>query len=204
VLGRARLFSFWSSGRCLAGHGFVDTHAMAGDVVIQGDRLVLRALRPAEVDAEWQAMVAAAAGGPVVSSILTDEAAFRARLARSGQLRDGWLDLAIDLDGTLIGRIQTFVPRGRALPPGTFDVGIGLREHTRGKGYGREALSLFTDWLFEHAAAEVVEAATGEANHAMRAVFCRAGWTEDGRVTEEGHEWVRYRITRREWQAMRH
>jgi hypothetical protein len=42
------------------------------------------------------------------------------------------LDLAIDLDGTSAGRIQTFVPRGRALPPGTFDVGIGLREHARG------------------------------------------------------------------------
>jgi RimJ/RimL family protein N-acetyltransferase len=175
---------------------------MAGDVMIQGDRLVLRALRPAEIDAEWQAMVAGAAD-PVVSSVLTDEAAFRARLARSGQMHDGWLDLAIDLDGTSIGRIQTFVPRGRALPPGTFDVGIALGESTRGKGYGREALNLLTDWLFEHAAAEVVEAATNEANHAMRAVFRRAGWTEDGTVTEEGHEWVRYRITRREWQAMR-
>ena len=152
---------------------------MAGDVVIQGDRLVLRGLRPAEVDAEWQAMVAGAAD-PVASSVLTDEAAFRARLARSGQLRDGWLDLAIDLDGTSVGRIQTFVPHGRALPPGTFDVGIGLREDARGKGYGREALTLLADWLFGHAAAEVVEAATSEANHAMRAVFRRAGWAEDG------------------------
>ena len=175
---------------------------MAGDVVIPGDRLVLRPLRPAEVDAEWQAMVAEAAG-PVVRSFPPDEAAFRARLAWSGQLRDGWLDLAIDLDGTSIGRIQTFVPRGRSLPPGTFDVGIGLREQARGKGYGREALTLLTDWLFEHAAAEVVEAGTSEANHAMRAVFRRAGWTEDGTETAGGHEWVRYRITRREWQAMR-
>jgi RimJ/RimL family protein N-acetyltransferase len=175
---------------------------MAGDVVIQGERLVLRALRPAEIEAEWQAMVAAAAD-PVVSSFPTDEAAFRARLARSGQLRDGWLDLAIDLDGTSVGRIQTFVPRGRALPPGTFDVGISLREDARGQGYGREALTLLTDWLFEHAAAEVVEAGTSEANHAMRAVFRRAGWTEDGTETGEGHEWVRYRITRREWQAGR-
>ena len=175
---------------------------MAGDVMIRGDRLVLRALRPAEVDEEWQAMVAGAAD-PVVRAVLTDEAAFRARLARSGQLREGWLDLAIDLDGTSIGRIQTFVPRGRALPTGTFDVGIGLREHARGKGYGREALTVFTDWLFEHAGAEVVESSTNEANHAMRTVFRRTGWTEDGTVTEEGHQWLRYRITRREWQAMR-
>lgn len=175
---------------------------MAGEVMIRGDRLVLRALRPAEIDGEWQAMLEGAAG-PVVSAVLPDEAAFRARLAWSGQLREGRLDLAIDLDGTSVGRIQTFVPRGRALPPGTFDVGIGLREHARGKGYGREALTLFTDWLFEHAGAQLVESATDEANHAMRAVFRRAGWTEDGTVTEEGHEWVRYRITRQEWQAMR-
>jgi RimJ/RimL family protein N-acetyltransferase len=175
---------------------------MAGDVMIRGDRLVLRALRPAEVDAEWQTMVAGAAA-PVVSAVLSDEAAFRARLAWSGQLREGWLDLAIDLDGASIGRIQTFVPRGRALPPGTFDVGIGLREDARGQGYGREALTLLTGWLFEHAGAEVVESATDEANHAMRTVFRRAGWTEDGTVTEEGHEWVYCRITRQEWQAMR-
>jgi len=149
-----------------------------------------------------QAMLAGA-DDPVVSGVLPDEAAFRARLAWSGQLRDGWLDLAIDLDGTSIGRIQTFVPRGRALPPGTFDVGIGLREPARGKGYGREALTLLTGWLFEHAEAEVIEAGTDEANHAMRAVFRHAGWTHDGTVTEEGHEWVYYRITRQEWRAMR-
>jgi RimJ/RimL family protein N-acetyltransferase len=175
---------------------------MASEVMIQGDRLVLRPLRPAEVDEEWQAMVAGAAD-PIVSAVLSDEAGFRARLAWSGQLREGRIDLAIDLDGISIGRIQTFVPRGRALRPGTFDVGIGLREHARGKGYGAEALTLFTDWLFEHASAEVVESDTHEANHAMRAVFRRAGWTEDGTVTEEGHDWVYYRITRQEWQAMR-
>jgi RimJ/RimL family protein N-acetyltransferase len=179
-----------------------DTQAVAGDVMIRGDRLVLRALRPAEVDQEWQAMVAGAAD-PVVSAVPADEAAFRARLARSGQMREGWLDLAIDVDGTSIGRIQTFVPGGRALAAGTFDVGIGLREYARGKGYGREALTLFTGWLFEHAGADVVESDTDEANHAMRAVFRRAGWTQDGTVSEEGREWVRYRITRREWQAMR-
>ena len=41
----------------------------------------------------------------------------------------------------------------------------------RGEGYGREALALFTGWLFEHA------------------------------VTELGREWVMHRITRQEWQA---
>jgi RimJ/RimL family protein N-acetyltransferase len=134
---------------------------------------------------------------------LPQEAAFKARLRRSGHLEDGWLDLAIDLDGVSIGRIQTFVPPDRALPPGTFDVGIGLKENARNKGYGREALALLTDWLFEHAAAEAAEAGTDPANAAMRTVFRKVGWMPAGSLTELGREWVMYRITRPEWEARR-
>jgi GNAT superfamily N-acetyltransferase len=127
--------------------------------------------------------------------VLADEARFKARLRGSGQLAGGRLDLAIDLDGAAIGRIQTFVPPGRALPPGTFDIGIALREQTRGKGYGREALNLLTGWLFEHQGAQVVEAPTDPANVAMRTVFDRVGWTLAGPVTEVGRRWLLYQIT---------
>ncbi len=170
------------------------------EIRIEGPRLVLRALRPDEIDAEWQAMVSA---DPMTIAQVPDEQAFRARLSRSGRLRDGWLDLAIDSGGRCIGRIQTFVPGGRPLPPGTFDIGIGLREQARGQHYGREALRLLTDWLFEHAAAEVVEAPTDRRNAAMRAVFGRVGWSQAGVVTDHGREWLLYRITRRDWSAMR-
>ncbi len=165
---------------------------------IRGSRLLLRALRPAEIDDQWRAMVTA---DPMTIAQLPDEASFRARLYRSGQLTGGWLDLAIDLDGAAIGRIQTFVPAERQIAPGTFDVGIGLDESMRGKGYGREALTLLTGWLFEHAGAQAVEAPTDPANVAMRTVFGHAGWSLAGSLTEYGREWVMYRITRQEWQA---
>ncbi len=171
---------------------------VAGEIVIRGSRLLLRALRPAEIDGQWQAMVNA---DPIAVARFPDEASFKARLRQSGHMEDGWLDLAVDLDGALIGRIQTFVPAGRRLAPGTFEVGIGLDEAVRGKGYGREALALFTDWLFEHAAAQVVEAPTDPGNVPMRAVFGHVGWSLAGPVTEHGREWVMYRITRQEWQA---
>ena len=138
---------------------------------------------------------------PISVGTLPDEAMFRARLARSGTMRDGWLDLAIDLGGRSIGRIQTFAPPGRPLAPGTFDIGISLQGDARGKGYGREALRLFTDWLFRHAGARVLEAGTDQANHAMRAVFRHVGWQEDGVLTEIGRDWVMYRITRADWDA---
>jgi RimJ/RimL family protein N-acetyltransferase len=99
----------------------------------------------------------------------------------------------------VIGRIQTFTPPGRVLPAGTFDVGIGLREHARGRGHGREALDLLTGWLFRHAAAQVVEGSTDPANAPMRAVFQRAGWALAGPVTELGRVWDQYRITRDDW-----
>jgi RimJ/RimL family protein N-acetyltransferase len=166
------------------------------NVRICGSQLVLRALRPREIDGEWQAMVTA---DPMVVADVPDEASFKARLQRSGHLEHGWLDLAIDLGGVSIGRIQTFVPPGRPLSPGTFEVGIGLRESARGRGYGRQALVLLTDWLFERAAAEVVEASTDPANVAMRTVFKRVGWKLAGSLTEFGREWVMYRITRLEW-----
>src|SRR5437870_8547119 len=89
----------------------------------QGPGQLLRPLTPAEIDDEWREILAA---DPMTVAALPDEATFKARLQRTGHLEDGWLDLAIDLDGTCIGRIQTFVPPGRTLPPGVFQVGIGL------------------------------------------------------------------------------
>jgi aminoglycoside 6'-N-acetyltransferase len=169
----------------------------ADDVLIRGPRLVLRAITADEIDAEWQAMVTS---DPMAIAELPDEASFRARLRRSGRMHDGWLDLAVDLYGVSIGRIQTFVPPARPLPPGTFEIGIGLRAEVRGQGHGREALALLTDWLFEHAAAEVVEAPTDPANVAMQTVFERAGWRFAESMTEFDREWWMYRITRRQWQ----
>jgi RimJ/RimL family protein N-acetyltransferase len=167
-------------------------------VLIRGSRLVLRPLRAAEIDEEWQAMVTA---DPMTIAELPDEATFKTRLRRSGRMHDGWLDLAIDQDGVSIGRIQTFVPPNRPIPPGTFMIGIALREQFRGQGYGREALTIFTDWLFEHAAAEVVEASTDPANVAMRTVFERAGWADVGTFDEFNRDWVMYRITRQQWET---
>jgi RimJ/RimL family protein N-acetyltransferase len=167
---------------------------------MRGPRLLLRALHPAEIEEEWRAMVDA---DSMTIAEVPDEATFKARLQRSGRLDDGWLDLAVDLDGESIGRIQTFVPPERPLPPNVFEVGIGLREHARGKGHGREALALLTDWLFEHARAERVEAPTDPANLPMRTVFERLGWELVGTLKEFDRDWVMYAITRPAWNARR-
>jgi RimJ/RimL family protein N-acetyltransferase len=165
-------------------------------ITIRGPRLLLRPLTPPEIDDEWREMVEA---DPMSITVLPSEAAFRERLERSGRLEDGWLDLAIDLDGACIGRIQTFVP-SEGLPPGVFEVGIGLRVYARGKGHGREALAVFTDWLFEHADAVRVQAPTDPENAAMRTVFDRVGGELVESYREFDRTWVMYAITRERWE----
>jgi hypothetical protein len=85
--------------------------------------------------------------------------------------------------------------------PGHLRGGDRPAGNARGRGYGREALALLTNWLFERAAAEVIEAPTDPANVAMRTVFQRAGWKLAGSLTKSGRERVMYRITRLEWEA---
>ena len=68
--------------------------------------------------------------------------------------RTRWRKMETGLDRAKDQIEQTFVPPGRTLDPGVFEVGIDLREHARGKGYGREAIAVFTDWLFDQEAAK--------------------------------------------------
>ena len=167
---------------------------MPGETVtISAGRVLLRPLRAEEVDAEWAAMAEA---DDVVRNGLPDEAQFRARLVRSGRMVDGWLDLAIDVAGESVGRIQTFVPPDRVDEPTTFNIGIDLRPHVRGRGYGAEALDAFTRWLFAHAGATRVEGRTDPRNAAMQRVFRRLGWTVEGTVVDAGREWLLFTAPR--------
>jgi RimJ/RimL family protein N-acetyltransferase len=165
---------------------------------IRGPRLLLRPLEPEEIEAAWQDL---RDSDPIAVAARPDEAAFRRRLGRSGLLDGGSLDLAVDLGGEYVGRIQTFVVPHRRLPPSVFELGIGLREDARGSGHGREAVALLTDWLFREAGATRVQAPTDPANLAMRTVFDRVGWRERGTAVEYGREWVLYAIERREWES---
>jgi RimJ/RimL family protein N-acetyltransferase len=83
------------------------------------------------------------------------------------------------------------------------EVGISLREDARGKRYGREALALLTDRLFDQAGAERVEAPTDPDNVPMHTVFERLGWQLVRTLNEFDREWVMYAIPRPTWEVRR-
>jgi RimJ/RimL family protein N-acetyltransferase len=156
-------------------------------IEIVGERVRLRPIALTEIEELWQAMLAES---EQAVAKMPNEAAFKRRLGFSGELRGGTLDLAIDVGGELIGRVQTFEPPDRPPTPGTFYLGIGLNPTTRGRGYGRDAVALLTAWLFEHAAAVGVEGITDPDNHAMQAVFRNLGWDLTSTTTEYERQWL--------------
>lgn len=173
---------------------------------LEGRRVVLRPLRSEELDTAVQASDRLAlrtqSGGSPPRERL------RRRLARSGRLAGGHLDLAIEAEGRLIGEIQARGDPAQTLPPGVFELGIVVYDPAdRGKGYGLEAVGLLTEWLFARAGAARVQASTATGNLAMRGVLERLGFACEGVMRAfmpEGTgrtDYALYAVTKADWAA---
>ena len=103
----------------------------------------------------------------------------RKQIDRAPTLEDGgFLHLAIEAEGRLVGDIQARAPK-HAFPPGVCEIGLTLFATARGRGVGREAVALMTEQLFA-AGWERVQASTSVDNVAMRRVLERLGWELEG------------------------
>jgi hypothetical protein len=95
-------------------------------VVIWGERVVLRPFRQEEADPWHLARMASADDRTQFPVGPPDPDRLRERVERSGELRDGSLDLAIEVDRQLIGEIGTYAEPGRTMWPGLFFLSIAL------------------------------------------------------------------------------
>ena len=158
---------------------------------LRGERVVLRTFREDEL--------------PVVTDSITE---IRARTRRAGVFVDGFLELAIEVEGRLVGDIQARRPK-RGLPAGVYELGIDLYDDAdRGRGLGSEALRLLTDHLFAKQDTGRVQASTSLENHAMRRALEKLGFREEGvmrgfMANDAGgrDDYVLYGVTREDWGA---
>ena len=169
-------------------------------IKLRGERVLLRPLRDDELETIWQARIRDETA-PWMSTPEARER-LRERVANSGEFVDGWLDLGIESDGRLVGEIDARHPP-RTMPEGVFELGISLFDvDDRGRGFGTEAIRLLTGYLFEREQAARVQASTWVENHAMRRVFEKLGFVEEGVLyaympSERGRDdYVLYAITR--------
>jgi len=125
---------------------------------------------------------------------------FFKRFQNLGLWDDHYLQLAIDLDGELVGDFQ-LRKCDSTRPDGALEMGIELAEEVRGKGIGTQALRAGAEYAFAHGAHRV-EGSTNESNIAMRKAFEKAGWNFEGVLKalfiEDGvpHDYYSYAITK--------
>ena len=120
-------------------------------------------------------------------------------IRNSGRLTRGFLYLAIEARGRLVGGIDARTRPKFMLPEGVFELGVELYSpDDRGLGLGSEALALLVTYLFGEAEARRIQAATSVDNEAMRRVLEKAGFAEEGVLREyvAGADYVMCSITR--------
>jgi RimJ/RimL family protein N-acetyltransferase len=169
-------------------------------ISLDGDSVSLRPLRPEELETVWEARIS----DDTARWMSTPHAyeRLKARVANSGRFVDGWLDLGIEAEGRLVGEIDARQPP-RSMPQGVYELGISLFETSdRGRGLGTDAIRLITRYLFEHEDADRVQASTWVENRAMRRVFEKLGFVQEGILrsympSERGRDdYVIYAITK--------
>lgn len=80
-----------------------------------------------------------------------------------------WL---VGLDGVVIGDCGTVGPAEN----GAIEIGFGLAEERRGRGYGTELVAALSDWLLMQDGVTSVVATTDPSNAASRRVLERTGF----------------------------
>ena len=151
---------------------------MAAPTVLLVDReLRIRAFAAKEAELLWERARAFAAEAGTEPTQRWRET-LEARVARSGEFHDGYLFLAIEGQGRLVGSID--VRSGSPMPDGVVEVGLELFEvEDRGRGFGSRAARLLFEYLFESGVARV-QATTPAGNEAARRVLERCGFAYEG------------------------
>jgi RimJ/RimL family protein N-acetyltransferase len=144
-------------------------------VRLRGEAVELRPFRDSEL-------------GAVLASEMRDlngeldeeaSARLRDRIAAAGTWGSTELLLGVEAGGRLIGTAQ--VRRSRdLLPPGVFELGIGLDEDARGRGYGTDVIATLARYLFEEEGAVRVQLGTDVDNAAMRRSAEKANYRFEG------------------------
>ena len=134
----------------------------------------------------------------------------RRRVDAAGAPSEGRIDLVVEAEGRLVGEIDARHPRW-AVPPGVWEIGISMfRAADRGRGYGRDAVTLLCRRLFEREDAHRIALTTDLDNAAMRAVAERCGFRYEGVLrsfmpSADGgrRDYAMYAITSDDWTALR-
>ncbi len=153
--------------------------------MLTGERVVLRPLRPADLEPLWRARLdpltwAQTTEAPCVPETLE---AYRARWSERGDDRSA--AFAVDVEATLVGRAVLF---GVDYLARCAEVGLALLPEHRGRGHGRDVLRVLLGYAFRTRNLRRVHLQSLASNERALRAYRAVGFVEEGRRRE--HAWV--------------
>ena len=153
--------------------------------MLSGERVVLRPLRPEDVEPLWRAKLdplkwAQTTESPLVPVTLEEQ---RARYAEPS--KDTAAQFAVDVDGGLVGRGGLFNVDALARHG---EVGLALLPEHQGKGHGRDVLRVLVEYGFRSRNLRRIHLQALASNEAGLRAYRAVGFVEEGRQRE--HAWV--------------
>lgn len=171
--------------------------------MLSGERVVLRPLRPDDVEPLWRSRLDPMTWAQTTEAPLVPETleAYRSRQADRSQV--GSAEFAVEVDGVLVGRAAMFSVDELAR---TGEVGLTMLQEHQGKGYGKDVLRVLLGYGFRSRNLRRIHLQTLSSNAAALRAYLAVGFVEEGRLRE--HAWVEgayddvvlMSVLRSEWQ----
>lgn len=156
--------------------------------MLQGTKLLLRAIRRDDLERQWafnnDVAVELAGGGdpPLPQSLERLQAEFDSQAGSGGRNGTGFV---IEADGQCIGQCALFSVDAVAR---TAELGITIGDKSYwGKGYGREAITLLVEYGFRHHNLHKVHLRVHARNERAIRAYQACGFREEGRL--RAHVW---------------
>lgn len=170
--------------------------------MLSGERVVLRAMRPEDVEPFWRARQDPMTWAQTSESPLLPQTLAEYRARYEAPSTDTSAPFAVDVDAVLVGRAGLFSVDDLARHA---EIGLSLLPEHRGKGYGRDVLRVLLDYGFRSRNLRRIHLQTLASNEPALRAYRAAGFVEEGRRRE--HAWVEGRyddvvlmaVLRAEW-----
>ena len=170
--------------------------------MLSGERVVLRPVRPEDVEPFWRARQDPVAWAQTTEKPLLPQTLAEYRARYDAPSTDTSAQFAVDVDGVLVGRAAMFGVDELAR---NAEIGLSLLPDHQGKGYGRDVLRVLLGYGFRSRNLHRIHLQTLASNEPALRAYLAVGFVEEGRRRE--HAWVEGRyddvvlmsVLRSEW-----
>ena len=153
--------------------------------MLTGDRVVLRPLRPSDVEPLWRTRLDPVTWAQTDEAPLSPETLAQAQARYAAPSTTGAAQFAVDVDEALVGRAGLFTVDDLAR---TGEVGLTLLPEHRGQRLGQDVLRVLLRYAFRSRNLRRVHLQSLASNERALGAYRAVGFVEEGRLRE--HAWV--------------